>query len=82
MAVVFFFEGWGQKLCPNLLIKKERIVQLINGKLDENRYKNTTNEQHRKHQPTSSQNLLQQQTDDHKSTTPQRRPTKRTRQLK
>jgi hypothetical protein len=33
---------WGQKLCPNLLIKK-RIAQLINGKLSENRYNNTTN---------------------------------------
>jgi hypothetical protein len=41
---------WGQKLCPNLLIKNKRIVQLINGKLDKNRYKNTTNEQHQKHQ--------------------------------
>jgi hypothetical protein len=32
---------WGQKLCPNLLIKKKRIAQLINGKLGENRYNNT-----------------------------------------
>jgi hypothetical protein len=32
----------GQKLCPNLLIKKKRIAQLINGKLGENRSNNTT----------------------------------------
>jgi hypothetical protein len=37
-----FFKG-GQKLCPNLLIKKKRIAQLIDGKPDENRYNNTKN---------------------------------------
>jgi hypothetical protein len=31
-----------QKICLNLLIKKERIAQLINGKPDENRYNKTT----------------------------------------
>jgi hypothetical protein len=40
--IFFFFLKRGQKLCPNLLIKKERIAQLINGKLSENRYNNTT----------------------------------------
>jgi hypothetical protein len=33
-----FFLKREQKLCPNLLIKKKRIAQLINGKLDKNRY--------------------------------------------
>jgi hypothetical protein len=36
----------GQKLCPNLLIKKKRDAQLINGKPGKNRYKKNTNEQH------------------------------------
>jgi hypothetical protein len=36
----------GQKLCPNLLIKKKRDAQLINGKPSKNRYKKNTNEQH------------------------------------
>jgi hypothetical protein len=40
-STIFFKRG--QKLCPNLLIKKKRIAQLINGKLDENPYNNTTN---------------------------------------
>jgi hypothetical protein len=31
------------KLCSNLLIKKKRIIQLINRKLNENRYNNKTN---------------------------------------
>jgi hypothetical protein len=31
------------KALPHLLIKKKRITQLINGKLDKNRYKPTTN---------------------------------------
>jgi hypothetical protein len=34
---LFFFER-EQKLCSNLLIKKKRIAQLINGKLSENWY--------------------------------------------
>jgi aromatic ring-opening dioxygenase LigB subunit len=37
------FLKWGQKLCPNLFIKKKRIAQFINGKLDENQYNKTTN---------------------------------------
>jgi hypothetical protein len=32
----YFFFKWGQKHCPNLLIKKKRIAQLINGKPSEN----------------------------------------------
>jgi hypothetical protein len=35
---MYFFLKWKQKLWPNLLIKKKRIAQLINGKLGENRY--------------------------------------------
>jgi hypothetical protein len=37
-----FFE-MGAKALPHLLIKKKRIVQLINRKLSEDRYNNTTN---------------------------------------
>jgi hypothetical protein len=36
------------KDCLNLLIKKKRIAQLINGKPDENRYNKTTRERHLK----------------------------------
>jgi hypothetical protein len=40
--VIFFFE-MGAKAFPYLLIKKKRIAQLINGKLSEKQYNNTTN---------------------------------------
>jgi hypothetical protein len=33
-----FFLKQGQKICPNLLLDKKRIAQLINGKPGENRY--------------------------------------------
>jgi hypothetical protein len=33
MDVSRYFLKWGQKLCPNPLIKKKRIAQLINRKL-------------------------------------------------
>jgi hypothetical protein len=36
----FFFLKRRQKICLNLLIKKKKIAQLINGKPDENRYNN------------------------------------------
>jgi hypothetical protein len=36
-AHAFFFLKRRQKICLNLLIKKKRIAQLINGKLGENR---------------------------------------------
>jgi hypothetical protein len=39
-----FFLKWEQKICPNLLIKKKRIAQLINGKPSKNRYNKTTKE--------------------------------------
>jgi hypothetical protein len=39
---IFFFE-MGAKALPHLLIKEKRIAQLINGKLSENQYNNTTN---------------------------------------
>jgi hypothetical protein len=41
---IFFFLKRRQKICPNLLIKKKRIAQLINGKLGENHYNKTTRE--------------------------------------
>jgi hypothetical protein len=39
-----FFLKQGQKICPNLLLNKKRIVQLINGKPGENRYNKITRE--------------------------------------
>jgi hypothetical protein len=36
--IVFFFWNGSKKLCSNLLIKKKRIAQLINGKLSKNWY--------------------------------------------
>jgi hypothetical protein len=47
-CLVFFLKP-GQKLCPNLLIKKKRGAHLINEKPSKNRYKKTTNEQHITH---------------------------------
>jgi hypothetical protein len=70
-AAKTFFLKRRQKICLNLLIKKKRIVQLINGKLGENRYNKTTKEQHLKpstSEPTSTLNL-QPQTHDIWSTT-------------
>jgi hypothetical protein len=64
----------GQKICPNLLIKKKRIVQLINRKPGENSYNKTTRETTPKtcnSKPTSSDNL-QLRTHDTWSTTMQR----------
>jgi hypothetical protein len=61
-----FFLKRRQKIYLNLLIKKKRIAQLINGKLGKNRYNKTTREQHLKHatfKPTSTLKL-QPQTDD------------------
>jgi hypothetical protein len=46
LAAHLFFLKQGQKLCPNLLIKKKRGAQLINEKPGKNRYKKNTNEQH------------------------------------
>jgi hypothetical protein len=43
MPTFFFFFEMGQKLCPNLFIRKKRIAQFINGKLGENQYNKTTN---------------------------------------
>jgi hypothetical protein len=43
IKIAFFFK-WRQKICLNLLIKKKRDAQLINGKPGENRYKKTTSE--------------------------------------
>jgi hypothetical protein len=37
-----FFLKQRQKLCLDLLIKKKRVAQLINGKPDENQYNNNT----------------------------------------
>jgi hypothetical protein len=67
---VFFFLKRGQKLCPDLFIKKKRIAQLINGKLDKNRYNKATREQRQnisdlqtnKHtQPTTKANKRHQE---------------------
>jgi hypothetical protein len=41
----FFFLKRGQKNCPNLLIKKKRIAQFINGKPGKNRYNKTKHTQ-------------------------------------
>jgi hypothetical protein len=38
----FFFLKRRQKICLNLLIKKKRVAQLINGKPSENHYKEPT----------------------------------------
>jgi hypothetical protein len=46
-----------QKICPNLLIKKKRIAQLINGKSGENRYSNTSNDYPQSMQPLQPQTL-------------------------
>jgi hypothetical protein len=46
-----------QKICPNLLIKKKRIAQLINGKPGENRYSNTSNDYPQSMQPLQPQTL-------------------------
>jgi hypothetical protein len=62
---------WGQKLCPNLLIKKKRIAQLINGKLGKNRYNNTTNNTESTRQQDNQQTLTTY--NNHKLTT-QRAP--------
>jgi hypothetical protein len=43
-----FFLKWEQKICPNPLIKKKRIAQIINEKPDKNRYNQITKEQHLK----------------------------------
>jgi hypothetical protein len=54
-----FFSKLRQKLCPNLLIKK-KIVQLINGKPDKNRYnkpQENNNKKHASSKPTSIHNL-------------------------
>jgi hypothetical protein len=51
----FFFLKWRQKICLNLLIKKKRIAQLINGKPGENQYNKTTREQHQNLQPSNQQ---------------------------
>jgi hypothetical protein len=48
-----------QKICLNLLIKKKRIAQLINGKPGKNHYNKTIREQHLKSttsKPTSTLN--------------------------
>jgi hypothetical protein len=45
IELYIYFLKREQKICPNLLIKKKRGVQLIKEKLGENRYKETTNEQ-------------------------------------
>jgi hypothetical protein len=66
-----------QKICLNLLIKKKRIAQLINGKPGKNRYNKTTREQHLKpatSKPTCKLNL-QQRAHNTWSTTTQRRST-------
>jgi hypothetical protein len=63
---------WGQKLYLNPLVKKKRIVQLINGKLDENRYNNTESSA-QQDKPTNTHNLQQPQTDNTKNTTPHRK---------
>jgi hypothetical protein len=58
-SLFFSFLKRRQKLCPNLLIKKKRIAQLINRKPGKNRY-NKTKKQHLKHtttNPTSTHNL-------------------------
>jgi hypothetical protein len=66
----FFFGKRGQKLCPDLFIKKKRIAQLINGKLDKNRYNKATREQrqnisdlqtNRHTQPTTNANKRHQE---------------------
>jgi hypothetical protein len=44
MCTIFFFVfEKGAKALPHLLIKKKRIIQLIDRKLSENQYNNTTN---------------------------------------
>jgi hypothetical protein len=45
------------KALPYLLIKKKRIAQLINGKLSENRYNNTTNNAESSNQQDNQQAL-------------------------
>jgi hypothetical protein len=52
----FFFETGAKKFCPNQLIKKERIAQLIYGKPGKNRYKHTNHESTTTYQgnPTNS----------------------------
>jgi hypothetical protein len=42
LIIKLFFLKREQKLCPNLLIKKKRIAQLIYGKPGKNQYKLTT----------------------------------------
>jgi aromatic ring-opening dioxygenase LigB subunit len=42
-ATIVYFK-WGQS-CPDLFIKKKKITQLINGKLDKNRYNKARREQ-------------------------------------
>jgi hypothetical protein len=60
----------GAKVLPYLLIKKKRIVQLINGKLSENKYNNTTNNAESSNQqalPTyNNHKLMTQRTPHHK----------------
>jgi hypothetical protein len=65
----FFFETRAKAL-PDLFIKKKRIAQLINGKLDKNRYNKATREQRQnisdlqtnKHtQPTTKANKRHQE---------------------
>jgi hypothetical protein len=67
-----------QKLCLNLLIKKKRIAQLINGKLGENRYNNTTNNIKSTDQQDNQQALTTY--NNHKQTT-QRAPPRNEKQL-
>jgi hypothetical protein len=55
-----------QKLCLDLLIKKKRIAQLINGKPDKNRY-NRNKSQHTNSQCKTASNLKQPQTLDSSS---------------
>jgi hypothetical protein len=48
------FLKWEKKICPNLLIKKKRIAQLIYGKPGENQYRQTTMNYSKNKKPTLS----------------------------
>jgi hypothetical protein len=67
---ICFFLKRGKKLCSDLLIKKKRIAQLINGKLDKNHYNKATREQrqntsdlrtNKRTQPTTTSNKRHQE---------------------